>query len=226
MGKTSNPPSNNKKTPKVAKASGSPIKKMSRPSPEERKRDKVTKQLINRIDKQYRTRNAKKIQETLKNIEDENPGALEKIIKESEKSKPPKKSGSKNIYSGSWRSFTSDFSTQWWNDQKKPWICAKCKQVIDPKGKGDAAPSIDHIKSWASIKTTIETHIVCTGTVHWDVAFTEDVRTVFQDEKNLQPMHKGCNSAKNGPKNTDSIAPQRHGDCPGDTICQERKASS
>jgi len=31
---------------------------------------------------------------------------------------------------------------------------------------------------------------------------------------NLRPMHRSCNSQKNGTKGTDSAAPQRRGKCP------------
>lgn len=48
---------------------------------------------------------------------------------------------------------------------------------------------------------------------------------VLQDEDNLLPAHKGCNSAKGGPKDTDGINPRRIGDCPGAPLCKERKAT-
>jgi len=198
---------------------------MTRPSPDERKVARTVNRAVSHVDKKYRTRASRKIKEKLKAIEEKEPGALERVAREAMRAKPPKKmTNGKAIYSGSWRGFEQAFADDWWNNVKKPWTCAICKTAIDPNGKHGDGPSIDHVKPWATIKTEIETRIVCKDGMHWEVALTKDVREALQDPGNLVPAHENCNSLKNGPKNTDSIAPQKSGLCPGDGLCKAKKA--
>jgi len=196
-----------------------------RPSPQDRQRARLAKQLLSNVDKSYRTRNGKKIKEDIKKLEEEDPEIMAKILREAARAKPPKKVQGKRIYSGKSRSFTTDFMTDYWDENPLPILCSICKKMIEANGKHGDAPSIDHVRPWASIKTEIPTVVVCKDGVHWSVVLAESMRAVFQDDKNLRPAHQGCNSGKNGPKDTDSIAPQRIGRCPGDDICKELKGT-
>jgi hypothetical protein len=148
------------------------------------------------------------------------PKLREQILAEAEGQRPPKQlmTGDK-IYSGTWRSFSQQFTQEWWNSQMKPWTCCICKLEIHPQDR-----SIDHKEPWARIRTEIATIVVCCRGVHWRVTLTDAVRAKLQDESNLRPVHKSCNSRKNGPKDMDSIAPQRRENCPNPGHCQIQKA--
>lgn len=66
------------------------------------------------------------------------------------------------------------------------------------------------------MKLEVETQDVCMSGVHWTVALAKDARDILENESNLLPAHKGCNSSKSGSKKTDSIAPQKKSEaCPG-----------
>ena len=165
-------------------------------------------------DKKGRTRGGKKAKEKLLKLNRrlENEGIT---ITPNNDNTPPKKVNGKNIYQAKGRSFTKEFSDNWWAEQNEPWTCAICDGEIDENGKGGDAPSIDHKKSWAEQKLEVETYLVCKGGWHWEVALSEDVRAIIQDESNLRPAHKRCNSSKSGSKNTDNINPQKKDKCPG-----------
>jgi hypothetical protein len=198
--------------------------KEGRPSPKERQRARYAKQLLSSVDKSYRTRKGKKIKEKIKKLEEDDPEIMQKILRDAARAKPPKSvEGGKRIFSGKSRSFTDRFRAAYWKANSLPIECPICKNMIEANGKHGLAPSIDHLRPWATIKTEIPTVTVCKDGVHWSVVLAEDMRPVLQDEKNLRPAHQGCNSGKNGPKNTDSIAPQRLGRCPGEDICKELK---
>jgi hypothetical protein len=171
-----------------------------------------------RVDKKRRTRAGRKFEQDLGQ-----PDVIRRLETSIKKNTPPKSMDGRAIYSGKWRSFDPNFQRSWWRKQPTPWICAKCGDQIDEDGQGDEKPTIDHIREWSRMKLGIRTYKVCCNGTHWDVVLTESVRNVLQDEDNLQPMHQGCNSSKNGAKDTDAINPQRRGDCPGDG-CTLRKA--
>ncbi|AKT43560.1 hypothetical protein [Chondromyces crocatus] len=195
---------------------------MPRPSREERQVQRHTEQALKGVDKRGRTRGGAKVAETLKGLEEKQPGAVQKLLEASKKKIAPKSVNGENIYSGSWRGFENTFASQWWDRQPKPWTCYLCKKPIVKGAAGADGPSIEHKVPWARLKTEIRTVDVCCNGTHWSVTLTKDVRAVLQDASNLAPAHKGCNSKKNGPKDSDSIAPQRVGDCPGSS-CSMRK---
>lgn len=179
---------------------------MSRPSRQERK----IIQAFQGVDPMVRTRGsaavARKVQEG--GVE------LERMLHAKRRVRRPRKLvlGGKAIYSGNWRGFTRGFAKKWWDAQELPWRCYRCKR---PKNIENAdiieksERSIDHKTSFSEMKLQVETLKVCHDGIHWEVALTKDVLEIIQDEENLAPMHKGCNSSKSGSKDTDSIAPKR-----------------
>jgi hypothetical protein len=192
-----------------------------RPSRKERDQARLLNRTFKEIDKKGRTRRAKKqIKSLEKRLNKSDDELRMEILNEAQKNTPPKKMGElgngPKIYSGKWRNFEEEFAREWWKAQDKPWQCYLCGGEIDPNGQGRDRPTIEHLKPWAEIKNEIPTEDVCKDGIHWRVALTEDVRDRLQDERNLAPAHQGCNSSKNGPKDTDSLAPQRLGICPGD----------
>lgn len=174
-------------------------------------------------DKEGRTRAGKEAQKKLRKFDRklETKGI---IITPNNDNTPPKKVNGKNIYQAKGRSFTKEFSENWWAEQEEPWTCAICNEEIAENGKGGAAPSIDHKKSWAEQKLEVKTFMVCKGGWHWEVAYSKDVRAIIEDESNLRPAHKRCNSSKSGSRNTDNINPQKRKKCPGDDDCECPKA--
>lgn len=195
-----------------------------RPSRSERNIERFKKRTLKNVDKGGRTRGSKEAIGTLKKKLKNEELTLEDL-KPLIDNTPPRKLtfGGKRIYSGKWRSFSVEFQRDWWDEQDTPWTCHICGDEIDPRGVGTDAPSIDHREPWARVKLAIEDYEVCKGGNHWRVVFSEDVRAVIEDKLNLLPSHQGCNSGKNGPKDTDSLAPQRMGKCPGGT-CVAPKA--
>lgn len=200
-------------------------KSQPRPSREERRVQQQVTKARDRVDKRYRTRSGKALEERLTKIETGHPGTLRRLAEDTRKNTPPTAVAGQNIYSGKWRGFEANFQRDWWRKQKQPWTCYLCGRPIVAGARDRDAPSIEHKEPWARAKLGIATRTVCCNGSHWEVALTDDVRAVLQDENNLLPAHKGCNSAKNGPKDTDSIAPRRLGDCPGPGLCKERKAT-
>ena len=197
-----------------------------RPSPEERKRARCAKKVLSTVDKNYRTRKAKKIKEVIKKLEEEDPEIMQKILDDAARAKPPKKvEGGKESTPANHARLQQSSRLTFWKANPLPVQCPICKKMIEENGKHGLAPSIDHLRPWATIKTEIPTVVVCKDGVHWSVVLAESMRSVFQEKKNLRPLHQGCNSGKNGPKDTDSIAPQRLGLCPGEEICKELKGS-
>ena len=188
-----------------------------RPSPAEREKERTQKRLVGRVDKRFRTRQGKALEQLLSR---DDRGA---IVRKLQQDVPPtllrRQKQKQKIYSGKWRGFAREFAKNWWDSQPPPWTCYLCRGEINPNGQGANEPSIDHVRPWAELRTEIETTMVCKDGVHWEVALVEDVRKVIQEESNLRPAHKGCNSSKNGPKNLDSLAPQRRGLCPGRGTC-------
>jgi len=198
----------------------------ARPSRQDREREKLAQKLRAQVDKQYRTRRAKEVLQALDAIAQENPELLKKLIQDAKKAKPPTKTRTgKRIYSGKGRSFEAEFAKAFWDEQGFPCQCMICKQPIFANGQHKMAPSIDHRRPWATVKTELETITVCKDGVHWSVVLAAVMRAAYQDKDNLGPAHQGCNSHKNGPKTTDAIAPQRIGLCPGAKICRELKAT-
>jgi hypothetical protein len=184
---------------------------------------------MKKIDKKARTRAGRealvKLQTELQRPQDE---IRQAFLADLQKNTPPRNLGMLGtagpIYSGKWRGFEAAFETNWWTDQgAAPWTCCICHAPILAAATGGDARSIEHRQPWSVLKTEIETQIVCKDGVHWEVALTADVRAVLQDSDNLEPAHKRCNSSKGGSKDTDSIAPIKRGDCPGDG-CQAAKA--
>lgn len=197
-------------------------KKPPRPSRDDRQKDRVTKSSLKKTDKKGRTRAGK---ETLSNLQALLGGTSDEIqrafVAELRKNTAPRNLGMLGtggaIYSGKWRGFESTFEANWWLDQGgAPWTCCICKAPILAGATGGDARTIEHRQPWSVMKTEIATQMVCKDGVHWEVALTADVRAVLQDTDNLEPAHKDCNSSKGGSKDTDSIAPIRRGDCPGD----------
>jgi hypothetical protein len=200
------------------------VGKAPRPGADQRKTDRLVKSATRRVDKTFRTRGDKKVGAALRRIEENEPGALNRVMQEIRRERPPRKIGSKNIYSGKSRSFSQTCMDDFWSNETTPWTCKsrRCKHpttTINPNGRGKAAPTIDHVIPWATLKTTIPTKDVCCNGMHWRVVTANKMRAVFEDESNLAAMHQGCNSSKNGPKDTDSISPQKLGICPGDALC-------
>ncbi len=204
------------------------MKSRRRPSRQERNRESAIRNLMGHIDPNLRTRGAKKVAASFELSDEELVAAAEE---ERRKTTPPQKVNGKNVYSGKSRTFTEEFIKKYWkaetNNGKKSVCCAhpKCGKEIDMAATDDWARSIDHITPWATVKLGIETKDVCYGGVHWRVVMSEDMREAFQDEDNLQPMHVKCNSSKNGPKDTDSISPQRVGMCLKGADCDLPKGS-
>lgn len=187
-----------------------------RPSRDERNIERFKKETLKSVDKGGRTRASKKAITSLEKKLKKKELTLEDLKPLIDATPPHKlQLSGKKIYSGKWRSFSTDFQRNWWNKQTVPWTCHICDGVIDPRGVGTDAPSIDHREPWARVKLGIDDFEVCKGGQHWRVVLSEDVRAVIEDESNLLPSHQGCNSGKNGPKDTDSLAPQRMGKCPG-----------
>jgi hypothetical protein len=197
-------------------------KKPTRPSPEERHKERLAKSSMKKVDKKGRTRASvktyAKLQVALQRPQDK---VQQTFLANLRKDTPPRKRGIAGtagaIYSGKWRGFEAAFEANWWTDQGvAPWTCCICHAPILAGAAGGDARSIEHRQPWSVLKTEIETQIVCKDGVHWAVALTRDVRAVLQDTDNLAPAHKRCNSSKGGSKDTDSIAPIKRGDCPGD----------
>lgn len=200
-----------------------------RPSRDERNLDRLKKEKLKGVSKAGNTRKSKLALNDVARLMGADPEDVKnQLIEEAMRNTPPRTMGMLGlgdaIYSGKWRSFENDFAREWWDDQPNPWVCYLCNGVINPNGTGDQQPTIEHLKPWASIKLGIPTQTVCKDGVHWTVALTKHVRATLQDVDNLAPAHKGCNSSKNGPKDTDSIAPQKAGPCPGAT-CALPKAT-
>lgn len=99
--------------------------------------------------------------------------------------------------------FTNQFRTKFWRDNARN-PCADCGLPIAPKDR-----SIDHIDEWSRVRIGLPTEEVCKDGVHWVVVFQADMLAAYQDEANLQPMHKSCNSSKGGPQGNDSVTPQK-----------------
>lgn len=135
---------------------------------------------------------------------------------------PPTHMGRYEIFTGA-RNFTSAFSKAFWSKPGNQ-TCTKCGIALKPGQRG-----IDHIKPWSVLQTTLREYIVCKDGFHWKVTLKKDFLALYQDERNLQPMCKKCNSSKGGVKGLDPAHPQLHrGEpCPEDNgkRCRRRKAT-
>jgi hypothetical protein len=196
-------------------------KKPPRPSPDDRQKARVTEGSFKKADKSGRTRAGKKNIVELQALLGKSPQEIQQaFLADLQKNTPPRNLGIAGnagaIYSGKWRGFEAIFEANWWALQgAAPWTCCICHAPILAGATGANARSIEHRQPWSVMKTGIATQTVCKDGVHWEVALTADVRAVLQDNSNLKPAHKGCNSSKGGSKDSDSIAPIKRGDCPG-----------
>lgn len=135
---------------------------------------------------------------------------------------PPKYVGKDEIFSGS-RNFTTAFSTAFWSKSSNK-TCSNCGIKLKPGNRG-----IDHIKAWSVLQTTLPEYTVCKDRFHWKVSLKKDFLAIYQNESNLQPMCKKCNSSKGGVKGRDPSHPRLHRgeSCPehNGKTCSRRKAT-
>jgi hypothetical protein len=146
---------------------------------------------------------------------------LDDVRKSTSKLDPPKTCDMGNvreIFQEDRPNFQPTFYEQFWDDQFDADGHATCSICNGTIVRGDKSTgkgrSIDHVKPWSENRQEIDTYIVCCNGSHWQVMLTDDVMAKYQDLRNLKPAHKSCNSGKGGSTETDSIRPQRLGDCP------------
>lgn len=198
-----------------------------RQSPEERKKRQKIEFLLKYVDKGGRTRGSAKLRSVIES--DENGAKLQAaVIAERLRKTPPRKVNGENIYSGKSRSFTAEFTESYWSRQTQNGrvvLCDDCENVIDMDATGGDGRTIDHKTDWAVQKTELETVDVCFNGHHWRVVMAQTMRAEFENENNLVPMHRSCNSSKNGSKSHDSIAPQCICACDDGEHCSLDKAT-
>ena len=131
---------------------------------------------------------------------------------------PKQMQSGKQLWKGGRPNFESTFYKNYWSENAAA-LCVKCKTAIDQDDR-----SIDHKKPWHDfIVLTCDPVEVCTSEAHWRVYKTDAVIEAYQEESNLQPMHKACNSSKNGPKDRDAFLPEFIRECPGADQCNVKK---
>lgn len=152
----------------------------------------------------------KMVKGLLEGLEDKDIDALLRNLAEGKKE--PAYVGNERVANKDRIDFSSDVKKKFWRDNAAA-PCAICNAPIPP-----AQRSIDHKEPWATIRIGVATMMVCKHNVHWEVTLLSDLQRLYDDEGNLRPTHKGCNSSKGGPKGNDSITPkmQPKNVCPGE----------